>query len=544
MEVTFNCEQPGFLSFWGGAEVIAVTSLDKVRILDVMSKLESNDPQPREDQLENLLDEQSDEEFGLPEFSEHVNESNGPVVLKDWTAQDFASIYVRFRPHLERHAKRYLVNPSQVEEVVQDAFLYIMTTLPELDSEIGVLKFLKWKTRLLALDVIRANSRVSLAPLDSDREFEADLPESSQDLERADDAAIVSLALAKLQPRHREALIATLYEEKSAALVSAQMGMSENAFRQLLFRSRTAFKKALIGEAETAGLSMSAVLSIAARKAAAESGKYISAAGAFLLVLAVSIGVLPQITTQPTVVSAVSEAAPLNEQPLAADSSADPALDSPSDQPATSEAPQSESNATVDGSPDGSIPVGLTAEENEPVGQEPPQPTSGSTQTTEAATAGFGGALEQLSESAIYLQEALGPAALTQLAGDGAISAVAASGAKNQAVISSANGLTGYIDFDLGSERGITAASFKLTLAGDEFISVPKVTYSEKRIGANGSQVLDYVATDLAIGDVLGNYDFIASNDTEVSRGALRVTLVFDRLGSLTSSTMKFSPRS
>jgi hypothetical protein len=43
---------------------------------------------------------------------------------------------------------------------------------------------------------------------------------------------------------------------------------------------------------------MSEVLSIAARKAAAESGKYISAAGAFLLVLAISIGVLPNIGNQ------------------------------------------------------------------------------------------------------------------------------------------------------------------------------------------------------------------------------------------------------
>ena len=242
----------------------------------------------KEDPLESLLDQETDGEFGLPRFQEHFADSLTPAVLKDWSAKDFASIYVRFRPHLERHAKRFLVNPSQVEEVVQDAFLYLMTTLPELDSELGVLKFLKWKTRLLALDVIRANSRVSIAPLDDQRELEADIPEMGQELERADDAAIVSLALAKLQPRHREALIATLYEEKSAEVVSAQMGLSENAFRQLMFRSRAAFKKALIGEAEISGLSMSEVLSVAARKAAAESGKLASVAGAFLLVLALS----------------------------------------------------------------------------------------------------------------------------------------------------------------------------------------------------------------------------------------------------------------
>ena len=264
----------------------------------------------REDPLEQLLDQETDEEFGLPEFKEHFADTLTPAVLKDWTAADFASIYVRFRPHLERHARRFLVNPSQVEEVVQDAFLYLMTTLPELDSELGVLKFLKWKVRLLCLDVIRINSRASFAPIDEQPEMAAQTPEISQSMERADDAAIVALALAKLQPRHREVLIASIYEEKATDVVAAQMGLSENATRQLLFRARSSFKKALIGEADTAGLSVGQILSLAARKAAAESGKYISAAGAFLLVLAVSFGILPNIS-QP--VAPVAE--PAQSQP-------------------------------------------------------------------------------------------------------------------------------------------------------------------------------------------------------------------------------------
>lgn len=269
----------------------SVTTLDSLRILEVMANPEDY----QEDPLERLLDKESDEEFGEPEFKEHLADSLTPAVLKDWSAADFASIYVRFRPHLERHARRYLVNPSQVEEVVQDAFLYLMTTLPELDSEVGVLKFLKWKTRLLCLDVIRINSRAKFAPLEDQPEMAADTPEMSLELERADDAAVVSMALAKLQPRHREVLIASIYEEKSTEQVSDQLGLSENATRQLLFRARSAFKKALVGETETAGMSAGQILSVAARKAAAESGKYITAAGAFLLVMAVSIGILPNI---------------------------------------------------------------------------------------------------------------------------------------------------------------------------------------------------------------------------------------------------------
>ena len=321
-----------------------------------------------EDPLESLLDNESDEEFGLPEFKEHLADHLKPAKLKDWTAADFASIYVRFRPHLERHARRFLVNPSQVEEVVQDAFLYLMTTLPELDSEVGVLKFLKWKTRLLALDVIRSNSRASFAPIDDVPEMAANVEDFNQELERADDAAIVALAMAKLQPRHREALIATLYEEKAQEAVAAQMGLSENALRQLLFRARSAFKKALIGEAEIAGKSMSEVLSIAARKAAAESGKYISAAGAFLLVLAISIGVLPNLGNQTGQNLADAPAASQEAAPQSATGSATGAetSEAASESASNNEAAPAEAEAAPETLPADSAPAVESAPATQP----------------------------------------------------------------------------------------------------------------------------------------------------------------------------------
>jgi RNA polymerase sigma-70 factor (ECF subfamily) len=243
-----------------------------------------------EDPLEALLDEQSDEEFGDLALKER---SGKPVKLAEWSAQDFSSIYLRFRPHLERHARRFLRNPSQVDEVVQDAFLYLMVSLPELDSEIGVLRFLKWKTRLLALDVIRASGRAYINSIDDVQEPASADPEISSSLEQQDDAAVVKLALSKLNPRHREVLIASMYEEKSTEQIAAQVGLSENATRQLIFRARAAFKKALIGDIDTTGMSAAAILSVAARKAASE-GKKVGAAALTLIALVVmSVTVFP-----------------------------------------------------------------------------------------------------------------------------------------------------------------------------------------------------------------------------------------------------------
>jgi RNA polymerase sigma-70 factor (ECF subfamily) len=180
-----------------------------------------------------------------------------------------------------------------VDEVVQDAFLYLMVSLPELDSEIGVLRFLKWKTRLLALDVIRASGRAYINSIDDVQEPASADPEISSALEQQDDAAVVKLALSKLNPRHREVLIASMYEEKSTEQIAAQVGLSENATRQLIFRARAAFKKALIGDVDTTGMSAAAILSVAARKAASE-GKKVGAAALTLIALVVmSLTVFP-----------------------------------------------------------------------------------------------------------------------------------------------------------------------------------------------------------------------------------------------------------
>lgn len=276
-----------------------------------------SDNEYSEDPLEKLLDAESDEEFGMPEIRDrfhHQADENVDGNLKHWTAEDFASIYTRFRPHLERHAKRYLSNPVQAEEVVQDAFLYLMTTLPELDTELGVLKFLKWKIKLLSLDVLRASSTRRETSVSENFEFESNDAPPSEEIERAEDSAIIRMALAKLNPRHREALIASIYEEKSSEQVAAQLGLNENATRQLIFRARAAFKKALVGEVDTQGMSAGEVLSVATKKAAADTKRNAGVIGSFVVLVAIGIGIIPQLVASDNQVIAegpvVSESTP------------------------------------------------------------------------------------------------------------------------------------------------------------------------------------------------------------------------------------------
>ena len=268
--------------------------------------------------LDSLLDAESEADFGEPIIRDKFDPAASDLKsgnLRHWTAQDFASIYIRFKPHLERHARRYLSNSLQAEEVVQDAFLYLMTSLPELDTELGVLKFLKWKIRMLSLDILRSSSsrREISVPENLENIQQEDVV--SLELERAEDNAVISLALARLAPRQREAIIASIYEEKSIELVAGQLGVTENAARQLLFRARTAFKKALVGEIELSGKSISQVLSIAAKKAAQEARDNALRIGVTISVMALAVGIGSSfLVSQETVVASSEVAVDENTQ--------------------------------------------------------------------------------------------------------------------------------------------------------------------------------------------------------------------------------------
>ena len=183
-----------------------------------------------------------------------------------------------------------------------------MVSLPELDSEIGVLKFMKWKVKNLCLDIYRASGKAYVKSIDDVAEPIALNSELGADLERAEDAAVVRLALSKLNPRHREVLLASIYEEKSTAEIAAQVGLSENATLQLLFRARGAFKKALLGDVDTNGMSMGAILSVAARKAGEDAKKVGVQAMVLVLFLAVSVGAFFNFNGSSNSVTTVAEA--------------------------------------------------------------------------------------------------------------------------------------------------------------------------------------------------------------------------------------------
>jgi len=227
-----------------------------------------------------------------PEFVDDTEDSHLIITdvtinVANWTPEDFSRVYVRYRPTLVRYAYKFLKDPTEIDEVIQDAFLYLFLSLPELDSEIGILKFLKWKTRLLSFDLIRVSGRRPLSVIDDPEWTEldgetTDGPESM--LDRMHDAAIVHAALARISDRHREVLIRSEFKEETTVEIGSTLGLSENATRQLVHRARRTFRLALIEIVEQNGHSVSETLSVAVKKAKEQA----RIAGALILLLVVT----------------------------------------------------------------------------------------------------------------------------------------------------------------------------------------------------------------------------------------------------------------
>lgn len=443
--------------------------------------------------------------------------------LKEWTALDFSNFYVRYYPHLLSHAKKFLTNHSQAEEVVQDAFLYLMTSLPEVDSELGVLRILKWKTRLLSLDVIGSNSKASFTSLDHvDLAVESELSES---LQRADDAAIVALALAKLDERQREVLIASVYEERPTSELAGRLNLSENATRQLLLRAKGSFRKALLGEASFEGKSISEILSIAARKAAAQSGKYVSAAGIFIVFAAISIGIIPNLGS----IFPGSQASP-SVMPSEERAVETPGFDSSIGEGERSQGVASETNAAPESlselileSPNNSVEQDEAEVTTALVVEEESSPTPPNSNEPETRIERPSISLASLSP----YQSIATTDAEFEYAGTDFLSS-----SPDVIKIHSGVGLWAYVDYDRANMQ-INAVAFEVMIDGEKYYAAPRSYGVAKQSNPRGSTIT-YTATEIFLIDQSRN----VLADTDFATKFTTVTIETDLAGEPTAATL------
>ena len=222
------------------------------------------------------------------------------ATLNDWTVADLASLYSEYRSSLVSQARRMLRSDSEANEVVQEAFIKFILAAPELDTKERALAYMRATINNLSLNVIRARgSRPNLVALDSDTSadrlaeiaFENYIP-ADVSISAAEDAAIIKLALAKLSPAERAALVMWEMEGRSTSEIAAELGIKETAVRHTVSRARASLRRVLseLVIDQERGLTALDMLSTSYKKAAELAQKSSKIALSFILVVTAFLG--------------------------------------------------------------------------------------------------------------------------------------------------------------------------------------------------------------------------------------------------------------
>jgi RNA polymerase sigma factor (sigma-70 family) len=205
---------------------------------------------------------------------------------------EFAALYMRHRWSFALHARRFLHDQRDVDEVVQEGFLKLFLALPELDNELQALSYARRTITNLCIDRYRADQRrPRLVDLES-VEFELADDDEMDPVVAAEDAAIVREALALLSPLHREALIKREVEEKPLPQIAEELDIPLEQVKHVLHRARRSLRRLLVGTHVEPGVDLDLTTVLAANRArmAAAAKPTGAAVLALLLVLAGVLG--------------------------------------------------------------------------------------------------------------------------------------------------------------------------------------------------------------------------------------------------------------
>lgn len=158
---------------------------------------------------------------------------------------------------LHRIAYRMCGDAHEAEDIVQEAMLRLWNHAPRLSVQHPVsgagaatLRLSGWLKRVatnLAIDRLRQARRLSG---DEMPESEDDAPLADALIEASERDQSARALIAALPERQRAAIVLTYYEELPNAEAAETLDMNIKAFESLLFRARTALRKALDSTAE------------------------------------------------------------------------------------------------------------------------------------------------------------------------------------------------------------------------------------------------------------------------------------------------------
>lgn len=159
----------------------------------------------------------------------------------------FAELYRRFHGLVYGYCLARLMDPSAADDVAQDTFLRINRS-GAADEIHSARAWIFTVARSAVIDHVR---RVKRAPasvsVDDDFDVASNGPDAAEGAMRREDAKMVFLALARLRPRYRTALVMREMHGMSSAEIGDALELKSGAVDTLVCRARDAFGREYAG---------------------------------------------------------------------------------------------------------------------------------------------------------------------------------------------------------------------------------------------------------------------------------------------------------
>lgn len=163
-------------------------------------------------------------------------------------------LVARLGPRLFGYAARVLGDPTEAEDVVQEAMLKLWKIAP--DWRQGEAQVSTWAYRVtanLCTDRLRRRKTRAQVALDGIAEPEADIASAVEQMTEVDRAAALQSALDELPDRQREAVVLRHLEGLSNPEIAEVMDIGVEAVESLTARGKRALKALLAGRKEELG---------------------------------------------------------------------------------------------------------------------------------------------------------------------------------------------------------------------------------------------------------------------------------------------------
>jgi RNA polymerase sigma-70 factor (ECF subfamily) len=151
-------------------------------------------------------------------------------------------MYEQYWQCLYRHALRMVRDEALAEDLVQETFKRAVQALPRMPENLKIKPWLYRIATNLCCDVLRRRRLIAWQSLEAlDREpagCEYDDPQTVY----AGPSELVHLALTRMKPLYREALLLSLSHEATQAEIAAAVGIVPGGVKMYLSRARQQFR--------------------------------------------------------------------------------------------------------------------------------------------------------------------------------------------------------------------------------------------------------------------------------------------------------------